>query len=183
MHRRTLLTACLTAPLAVHAVGQATGPAAAQGLLERLAGTTLGANAFVQEVAIADNFAIESSRVLLARSTHPQIRDFAQRMIDHHTMLANEMRALPEASTRLPAALDDRHTSLLITLRGQEDIDLLNRYYIQQQIESHEDAVTAYETYANGGDVPALKAFAQRHLPMIRDHLQRARTLQAPERG
>jgi putative membrane protein len=158
-------------------------PARAQGLLERLAGTSTGANAFVQLAAISDNFEIESSRLVLARSTHPQIREFAQRMIEHHTMLSTEMRALPEATTRLPANLDERHTNKLITLRQQEDVDLLNRYYVQYQIEGHEEAAAAYEAYANGGDVPALKAFAQRHLPMIQQHLAMARALQAPQRG
>lgn len=175
MRRRTLLTTAFMAA--------ATTPALAQGLLERLAGTGTGANAFVQVAAISDNFEIESSRLVLARSQHPQIRDYAQRMIEHHTMISTEMRALPEATTRMPASLDERHTNMLLTLRQQEDVDLLNRYYVQQQIEGHEEALAAYEAYANGGDVPALRAFAQRHLPMIRQHLEMARALQVPNRG
>ena len=172
MRRRTLFA---TAAL----LGAPALPATEQGLLERLAGTGLGANAFVQMAAISDNFEIESSRILLARSTHPQIREFAQRMIEHHTAISAEMRTLPEATTRMPAALDDRHTNMLITLRQQEDVDLLNRYYVQYQVEGHQEALTAYETYASGGDVPALKAFAQKHLPTIRSHLEQARALQA----
>lgn len=175
MRRRALMTTALTATLAA--------PAAAQGLLERLAGTGTGATAFVEQAAIGDNFEIESSRILLARSQHPQIREFAQRMIEHHTMMSNELRAMPEATTRLPAVLDNRRTGLLMTLQQQEDVDLLNRYYVQQQIEAHEEAETIFEAYANGGDVPALRAFAQRHLPTIREHLQRARALQAPQGG
>jgi putative membrane protein len=174
MHRRALLTATLATPLAVLAAR----PAFAQTLLERLAGTSLGANGFVQIAAISDNFEIESSRLLLARSQHPQIRAFAERMIEHHGMLSNEMRALPEASTRMPAALDERHTNMLLTLRRQEEVDLLNRYYVEQQIEGHTETLAAYEAYASNGDVPALKAFAERHTPMIREHLQAARALQ-----
>ena len=170
MNRRALLTSAF-------AIGVA-APASAQGILDSIAGTGAGATAFVQLATISDNFEIESSRIALARSTHPQIREFAQRMIEHHTMISTEMRALPEATTRMPAALDDRHTNMLLTLRQQEDVDLLNRYYVQQQIEGHTEAVTVYETYANSGDVPALKAFAQRHLPMIREHLAAARALQ-----
>ena len=170
MNRRALLTTAIVAGFAA--------PASAQGILDAIAGTGTGATAFVQLATISDNFEIESSRIALARSQHPQIREFAQRMIEHHTMISTEMRALPEATTRMPAALDDRHTNMLLTLRQQEDVDLLNRYYVQQQIEGHTEAVTVYETYANSGDVPALKAFAQRHLPMIREHLAAARALQ-----
>ena len=171
MRRRALLTASFLL---------AASPVLAQGLLERLAGTSTGANAFVQVAATSDNFEIESSRILLARSQHPQIREFAQRMIEHHTMLSAGMRALPEATTRMPAALDERHSRMLTVLRQQEDLDLLNRTYVQQQIEGHEEALAAYEAYARGGDVPVLQAFAQRHVDTIRRHLEMARALQAP---
>jgi putative membrane protein len=176
MRRRALLATALIAPAAAL-------PVQAQGLLERLAGTGTGATTFVQMASVTDNFEIESSRIILARSTHPQIREYAQRMIEHHTMTSTELRSIPDATTRLPPNLDERHTNMLLVLRQQEDIDMLHRYYVQQQVEGHVEAVTLYETYANGGEVPALKAFAQRHLPMIREHLAMARALQAPRAG
>jgi putative membrane protein len=175
MNRRALLTTAIFAGFAA--------PASAQGVLDAIAGTGTGATAFVQLATISDNFEIESSRIALARSQHPQIREFAQRMIEHHTMLSTELRSLPEATTRLPANLDDRRSNQLTILRQQENEDLFNRYYVQQQIEGHEEAVTAYETYARSGEVPALQAFAQKHAPMIRSHLDMARALQSPRAG
>jgi putative membrane protein len=175
MNRRALLTSAF-------AIGVA-APASAQGILDSIAGTGAGATAFVQLATSSDNFEIESSRIALARSTHPQIREFAQRMIEHHTMLSAELRALPDATTRLPANLDERRTNQLLVLRQQENEDMFNRYYVQQQIEGHEEAVTAYDAYARSGEVPALRAFAQKHAPMIRQHLDMARALQAPRAG
>jgi putative membrane protein len=171
MRRRALLTA-----LAATAVA----PASAQTLVERLTGTALDANSFVQLVTIGDNFEIQSSRILLERSTHPTIRDFAQRMIDDHTMLSAELRSLPEATTRQSAQFDERHADMLEVLRRQPDADMLDRWYVQQQIQAHEETVRIYETYAANGDVPALRSFAQRHAPMIAQHLAQARALQAP---
>jgi putative membrane protein len=175
--RRRLLTLPLAATLATGLAATAT----AQGLLERLAGTSLGATGFVQVATISNNFEIESSRLLLARSQHPQIREFAQRMIEHHTMLAAELAALPEATTRMPAALDERHGAMLATLRRQEEVDLLNRHFIEQQVEAHTETLAAYEAFAANGDVPALRAFAERHVGTIRQHLEMARALQAPQ--
>lgn len=177
LRRRSLLTLPLAATLATGLAGTAT----AQGLLERLAGTSLGATGFVQLAAISNNFGIESSRLLLARSQHPQIREFAQRLMDHHTTLSSELAVLPEATTRTPAALDERHAAMLATLRRQEEVDLLNRHFIDQQIEVHEETLAAYQAYATNGDVPALRAFAERHVGTIRQHLEMARTLQAPQ--
>jgi putative membrane protein len=173
MRRRDLLAFSLIA-------AAATGPAAAQSLIERFAGTGAGASTFVQMVTISDNFEIESARILLARSQHPQIRAFAEKMIADHTAMSAELRAMPEASTRQPATLDERHSRLLDTLRQQEEVDWLNRYYVDQQIDAHEEAVAAFDTYAQYGEVPALKAFAAKHAPMIRQHLETIRALQLP---
>jgi putative membrane protein len=179
MRRRALMTAL---PLAAFAAGRL-APANAQGILGLIPGTGVGANEFVQLATISDNFEIQSSQIVLARSQHPQIREFAQRMVEQHTAMSKELQGMPEASTRQPAALDDRHSNMLTLLRQQEDVDLLNRYYVQQQVEAHEEALAGFEAYASGGEVPALKAFAQRYAPTIREHLQMARALQAPQAG
>ena len=178
MHRRALFA---TLPLGTLALGLA-APARAQNLLDLFSRTGVGANNFVETASISDNFEIQSSRILLARSTHPQIRDFAQRMIEQHTALSNALRALPEATTRMPASLDEKHSNLLTILQQQEDVDMLNRYYVQQQIEGHEETLAVYEAYATNGEVPALRAFAERYAPTIREHLQMAHALQAPQR-
>ncbi|MBU8540505.1 DUF4142 domain-containing protein [Falsiroseomonas tokyonensis] len=148
-------------------------------VLDLLSSTSIGANVFVERATIANNFEIQSSQYLLEKSTHPQIRQFAQDMVTAHTAMSTELRALPEASTRTPATGDDRMQAKLATLRGYEG-DELNRWYVQMQVEAHQDAATLYESYAQNGEVPALKAFAAKHLPAIRMHLQRAQALQAP---
>jgi len=177
MRRRLLLAL----PVAALAFGlPAVAPA--QTLLERLAGTSFGANSFVELASISDNFEIESSRILLARSQHPQIRQFAQTMIEHHTMSSQELLSLPEATTRTPARLDDRHATMLTALRSTENEDMLNRLYVQQQVQGHEETLAIMQAYAANGDVPALRAFAQKYQPVVARHLEQARALQAPRR-
>lgn len=181
MRRRTILAA----PLLALPIASVAPPARAQGLrlLDLLAGTTLGANRFVELATVNSNFEIQSSELILSRSTHPQIRDFARRMVEQHRAMLAALEAMPEASTRTPAALDESATGRLILLRNQGEEDLLNRYYVQQQIEAHEEAVEVFEAYGADGEVDSLKQFAQRRLPMLREHLAAARALQAPRAG
>jgi putative membrane protein len=176
MRRRALLSLL---PLAALAASPALRPAAAQTTLERLGVTALSTDSFVQIVTINGNYEIESSRLLLARSQQSLIRAFAERMIEHHAMMASELRALPEAATRPPAGLDERHAAWLQTLRRQEEVDFLNRHYVEQQIEAHQQALAAFEAYATDGEAPALRAFARAHAPTIHRHLEMARALQA----
>ena len=174
MNRRRLILATALALPAMPALAQSSS-----GLLNLFAGTGAGANAFVERVTIASNFEIDSSKTLLEKSNHPQIRDYANRMIADHTAILAELRALPDAATRQPAALDERAQEKLIRLRSFEG-DELNRWYVQMQVDGHKETVEIFEAYASNGDVPRLKEFAARHLPSMRAHLAAAEALQAP---
>jgi putative membrane protein len=180
MHKRTLLMAAAGLTLSLPAMAQQglnAGPL--QPLLNLFSSTEVGADTFVQQAAYGDAFEIESSRILLNGSQHPNLRQYAEQMIQHHTMSSNMLRSVPEGATRFPVGLDERRQRMLFELRQHEG-DMLNRHYVQQQIQSHEESELLYRTYAENGDVPVLKAFAQRVLPIVREHLQMARALQAP---
>jgi putative membrane protein len=179
MNRRSLfLSGALLLP-ALPVLAQQQRPT---GVLDFLSGTGVGANTFVERATISDNFEIQSSQILLEKSAHPQIREFAQDMVTSHTAMSAELRSLPEATTRQPATGDDRMQAKLASLRGYQG-DELDRWYVQMQVESHREAATIFQSYAENGEVGALRAFAQKHLPMIRMHLQRAEALQAPRAG
>jgi putative membrane protein len=170
MRRRHLIAAIPLTALA--------GRAGAQSLLEQIPSAGMSAETFVEEAARSDAYEIESSRILLARSTHPQIREFAQRMIEHHTMTTNELRGMPDAARFIPASLDLNRAAMIQVLQNQVDLDLLNRHYVDQQIEAHEQALVAFDAYARGGQVVPLRDFATRGAALIRQHLEMARALQ-----
>lgn len=172
MNRRLLLASAFAVPASA-AFAQQTP----LGLLNALGGA--GPEHFIDMAGMSDLFEIESSRILLIGSSHPQIRQFAQTMIEHHTRSTNELRSIPEAANRNPPELDQRHVSLLNVLRAAQG-DLLNRTYVDQQIDAHIEAIQLYEVFMRVQNPTPLYAFAQRNLPMIRQHLAMAQALQAP---
>ncbi|MGX9961984.1 DUF4142 domain-containing protein [Roseomonas sp. F4] len=149
------------------------------GVLDLLNTTSVGANRFVEQATIGDTFAAQSSQMLLEKSAHPQIRQLAQDITTAHAAMAAELRAMPEATTRLPSAGDGPMLARLERLRGL-DGDELNRWWVQMQVDSYKEAVMLFDSYAQNGEVPALKAFAVKHQGTIRSFLQRAEALQAP---
>ena len=54
-----------------------------------------------------------------------------------------------------------------------------DRGFIEAQVKAHQEAIALFETQANGGGDAELKAFAQKQLPGLRNHLKRAQDLQA----
>ena len=53
-----------------------------------------------------------------------------------------------------------------------------DRGFIQAQMKAHQDAIDLFEKQANGNGDSELKAFAQKQLPGLRNHLKQAQDLQ-----
>jgi putative membrane protein len=54
-----------------------------------------------------------------------------------------------------------------------------DRGFIEAQVKAHQEAIALFEKQANDGDDGDLKAFAQKQLPALRNHLKQAQDLQA----
>ena len=54
-----------------------------------------------------------------------------------------------------------------------------DRGFVEAQVKAHQEAIALFEKQANGGDDSDLKAFAQKQLPGLRNHLKQAQDLQA----
>jgi putative membrane protein len=138
----------------------------------------LGAPGFMAMAASSDQFEIQSSQMALQMSQNPQVRSFAQMMIDHHTRTTAELTTIAQANgmTPPPPTLMPNHQAMLsrIQAAGPGQFDAA---YKQEQIMSHQEALTLMQNYASGGDTPALRDFATRTSPVIQQHLTQAQTL------
>lgn len=193
-HRRLMLAAAALAALGLSACDRAdenpdvvveTGtpaggtPGNPATVAEAEAPPATTAGGFVTRAAMSDMFEIESSRLALERSQSPAIKTYAQRMIDEHTRMSNEMLATV-AQAGLPATpprvLDAERTELLRELRESSPADFDGKY-LDQQTESHENARNLFRDFSNNGDNDQLKQLAARGLPMIENHLQTVQAL------
>lgn len=139
---------------------------------------TVATATFLERAALSDILETQAGQLALARTRHPQIRAYAQAMVDHHQASSARLRALPEAAGRLPSGLDARATARMSRLQGLRGAEF-DRQYVQDQVDAHRETLEAYEGYGRTGDVPAVKAFAEQGTPAIREHLRMAEALQA----
>lgn len=137
------------------------------------------AGGFVTRAALGDMFEVQSSRLALERSRSPEVRAFAQRMIDEHTRMSNEvMAAVAQAGLNAapPTVLDAERTELVRALREAGPADFDGRY-LDQQVEAHETTLNLFRDFSGNGDNPGLQAVAARAVPVIEAHLQTVRAL------
>lgn len=152
-------------------LGEKTGVNSALGL-------TPSTEDFVLEATVSDMFEIESSRMAVQKGD-AQLKSFAEKMIADHIKTAHELKDFVQSGAvkqTLPHALDDAHRKKLNKLRELEGGDFVKRYG-HDQVNAHEEAVSLFERYADGGDNAQLKAWAAQTLPALQHHLKMARQL------
>src|SRR5215212_3821520 len=132
---------------------------------------------FVTKAANSSLFEIQSSQSALQKSQNNQVRDFAQKMIQDHTKASDQLKAAAQGQT-VPTAPDAEHAQMLQQLNGANGGDF-DRRYVQLQLTGHQEAVALFDQYAQNGDNPQLKQFAQQALPDLREHLQMAQQLRS----
>lgn len=153
---------------------------------------TPNATQFRAKATASDAFEILSSKIALTHATNPDLKMFAQMMIDDHTKSTNQLVALggiskaslkakkkPGANGKYVsnALIDTDHANELNSLNSKSNDDF-NTTYIDDQVKGHEDAVSLLEDYSKNGDNAKLKAFAASILPTVKMHLAKAQGLQ-----
>jgi len=159
---------------------------AASAAVGTVSAATLGrtTGGFVTNAAIGDMYEIESSRLALKQAQSPELKKYAQRMIDEHTKSSADLKAAVGSAqgVTIPTAMDERRQGMIDNLR-QAPAGGFDEVYRAQQIAAHEENATLHRTYADAGDNAAVKALAAKHLPMIEQHLQQIQAMSGGKGG
>jgi putative membrane protein len=134
---------------------------------------------FVTAAATSDMYEVAAGKIAVERAHSPEVKAFAQQMIDAHTKTTNALKAIlasDNVQVTPPAHVDNRRQGMLDNLRGASAADFDHRY-VTQQVAAHKEADILFRGYAKDGDNAAIKAFAAKTDPTIRMHLSMAQKL------
>lgn len=119
------------------------------------------------------------SQIAASRANNRQVRTFAEELQNTSQDLQQEIDRMAQSKSILvptgksssEMAEEER------TWQGKEAKDL-DQDYVDRVTKLHKDAIDALEEYAKDKDMdPEVVTFANRHLPMLREHLRRAESL------
>ena len=139
----------------------------------------LTAQGFVNAAAASDKFEIESSKLAATSASSAAVKKFAAQMISAHTASTAKLKStlagmsppitpVDTLSADLPAQLD--------SLKGLNGT-AFDSAYASAQVEAHQKALDALNSYAASGDNPTLKTFATGLIPTVTAHLNMAKGL------
>jgi putative membrane protein len=129
---------------------------------------------FATKAGGAGMFEIQSSQLALQKSQNDDIKAFAQKMVDDHTKAADELKTAAQTDgVTVPDEMDANSQENLQKLQGASGADF-DSLYVQLQTQAHIDAVALFAGYSASGQAGALKDFATKTLPTLKDHYNMA---------
>lgn len=128
---------------------------------------------FVNAAGQASLVEIRTSEMALEKSTSPDVKAFAQMMIDNHKAAIDKLKAAASSASLMAPGevLDDFHMRRindLVETDGDADFDA---DYAALQVDAHNDAIKLFDGYAKDADATAqLKSYADEMLPTLQTH-------------
>jgi putative membrane protein len=149
------------------------GAAAKKGALSR------ADEAFVSQAAQNGYAEIETGKMAMEKASDPKVKEFAKHMIDDHTQANQELKTL--ASSKGVEVPDDpsllQRGKAMVMLKTAEGATFDRRYAESMGVQAHEDNIELFEKAAGSAEDADVKAYAQKLLPKLQEHLKMAQEL------
>jgi putative membrane protein len=127
-------------------------------------------NNFAMMAAIGGMMEVESSAKMIKYTENPDIQDLADIMVRDHIAANAELKAIAKKEKiTIPQTLPADKLKQLSTLDSFQEEER-NRFYADLMVKEHNEAVALFTTASQNENNAALKAFAQKHLPILKAH-------------
>jgi putative membrane protein len=131
---------------------------------------------FVEEAAQGGMAEVQHGNLAAQRATNPQVKQFAQRMVQDHSKANDELKAVASArGITLPTTMDRKHHRAMEKL-GKLSGAEFDREYMKHMVDDHKKDISLYEKQAKSGKDGDLKSFAAKTLPILQEHLTLAQS-------
>ena len=139
----------------------------------------LSDKAFVKKAIMGNHSEIDAAQLALQKSSNDQVKQYAQKMVDDHTKMLDELHTLAQSQN---IKYEDKPTpegaKLKAKLEGLSGT-AFDKAYINGMIKDHKEDVQDFTNESSNGKVQPVKDAASKSLPIIQDHLQMVQGLKS----
>ncbi|HKY93151.1 MAG TPA: DUF4142 domain-containing protein [Nevskiaceae bacterium] len=129
---------------------------------------------------------IAAANVALEKAASQKVKDFAKMMAKDHMTNGAQLRGIAERGYVKPGQIDDKNAAKIESLKKSSGADF-DRAYMAEMVQGHRAAVDLFEGASKDVADGELKAYVNRSLPTLRQHLaaaqEVAKDLQAGDTG
>jgi putative membrane protein len=139
------------------------------------------AASFVSKAAQDGMTEVELGKVAASKSTSPEVKQFAERMVQDHGKANNELAGIAKAKNlEMPTQLDSEHQSMVKALSAKSG-SAFDADYAAHMAADHDKAIALFQSASRSSD-PELAGFAKKTLPTLQKHKQMADSLSSNTR-
>jgi putative membrane protein len=131
---------------------------------------------FIKDAAAGGMMEVELGKVAADKATNDKVKQFGRRMQEDHSKANDELKKIAaEKGVEVPTALEGKHKKTVDRLSklSGEDFD---RQYMRAMVDDHKEDLEKFQREADKGTDPAVKQFASKHVPILKQHLELAQT-------
>lgn len=134
---------------------------------------------FMKKVAEDGLAEVELGNLAVQKASNPEVKQFAQMVVDDHTKADQQLQGLASSkSVTLPdkPGMKERTEKDRLERTSGAKFD---KAYMDHVVKDHQNDVNAFRDEIQSGHDSAVKDFAQKTLPKLEEHLQKAESVDA----
>jgi putative membrane protein len=138
-----------------------------------------GDRELMEDIAHANLAEIDTGKLALEKSQNPEVRKFAQMMIDDHTKAQQELQTLAQSKgITLPAETDVQHKTMATALKLLSGNTFDSQYISRVGVGDHERAEKLLDKTIKETSDADLKTYAQKTIKSVQHHLSMAQGME-----
>ncbi|WP_243374202.1 DUF4142 domain-containing protein [Geotalea sp. SG265] len=130
---------------------------------------------FIKKAASGGMMEVELGQIAKSKGQSQEVKDFGNRMVTDHGKANDELKTLAQQkNVPLPAKLEHKHQSKVDKLNKASAADF-DKKYMTEMVKDHKDDVEDFRKATQKVKDPEVKAWAEKTLPVLEQHLQQAK--------
>lgn len=133
---------------------------------------------FVTQASTSGIFEVEAARIAANKATDGTIRNYATMLINHHSAANDELMQLAgNRNVPLPQGVSADRKGEIEKLRAMPEKEF-DRHFVQTiGVQAHQRDIKLFESASSSVRDPELRAWIEKTLPTLREHLAQAKAL------
>ena len=133
---------------------------------------------FVKMAAQLGMAEVQKGMLGTKKASREEVKALAEKMVTDHTMMNDEQKTLASSkAVEISAVIDPNATEALKDLENKATGEEFDKAFLDEMEKDHEKTISAFEDAAKDGKDAQVKAFAEKHLPHLRSHLEQVKSL------
>lgn len=137
---------------------------------------------FIEKAASGGMEEVAAGKMAEGKAQNADVKSFAGMLVTDHSANNEELQALArQKGVTLPAALPKKEEKKIAKMEKAKNFD--KTFIHEQGIEDHKHDIKDFKKAAKEAKDPDVKAYAEKTLPTLEKHLQRAEEIEKAMKG